>query len=447
MTRIQGTTLRAALLWMVAGLILIQANFTLGDDWPQWRGPGRDGQWRESGIIERFESDEIELRWRMPISSGYSGPTAADGRVYVTDRVVEPSQIERVHCFDAKGGQSLWSHSYPAPYEGIGYDAGPRASVTIEDGRAYALGAMGHLHCLDAGTGHVLWKKDLNAIYSIQHEERTKNRMPIWGIATSPLVYEDLLILHIGGRDGACVVALDNKNGDEEWRALRDRASYSSPILVRQTQRDVVVCWTGDSVSGLDPESGKVHWRFPFAPSRMPIGIATPILDRDRIFVTSFYDGALMLGLNQDRLAVDKIWQQRGRNERETKSLHSIISTPLIQDNLIYGVDSYGELRCLEADTGERVWEDLTATPKARWSTIHFVRNGDRIWMFNERGELIISKLSRDGFEEISRAKLLSPTLEQLRRRDGVCWSHPAFADKHIFARNDKEIVCADLEE
>jgi hypothetical protein len=99
----------------------------------------------------------------------------------------------------------------------------------------------------------------------------------------------------------------------------------------------------------------------------------------------------------------------------------------------------------LRADSGDRVWEDLTATPKARWSTIHFVRNGDRIWMFNERGELIISKLSPRGFEEISRAKLLEPTLDQLRQREGVCWSHPAFANKHVFARNDKEIVCASL--
>ena len=100
----------------------------------------------------------------------------------------------------------------------------------------------------------------------------------------------------------------------------------------------------------------------------------------------------------------------------------------------------------LEADTGDRVWEDQTATPKARWSNIHFVKNGDRVWMFNERGELIISKVSPKGFEEISRARLLEPTLDQLRRRGGVCWAFPAFANKHVFARNDKEIVCADLE-
>src|ERR1041385_2762244 len=131
------------------------------DDWPQWRGPKRDGVWRESGIVTRFPSDNLTPRWSAPISSGYSGPTVAGGRVYVTDRVEEPQQLERVHCFDWKDGKPVWSFSYPCTYKGVGYDAGPRASVLIDEGRAYSLGAMGHLHCFDAAGGKVLWAKDL----------------------------------------------------------------------------------------------------------------------------------------------------------------------------------------------------------------------------------------------------------------------------------------------
>jgi hypothetical protein len=141
----------------------------------------------------------------------------------------------------------------------------------------------------------------------------------------------------------------------------------------------------------------------------------------------------------------EKIWRRKGFDEKRTDALHSIISTPLWLGDCVYGVDSYGELRCLDAKTGDRVWEDLTATPPARWSTIHFVVNGERVWMFNERGELIIAKLSPSGYEEISRAKLISPTTEQLRQRGGVCWSHPAFADRSVFARNDEELVCGNL--
>jgi hypothetical protein len=149
------------------------------------------------------------------------------------------------------------------------------------------------------------------------------------------------------------------------------------------------------------------------------------------------------LKLHPDKPGVDFLWHKVGRSEQQTEGLQGIISTPVIDGDHIYGVDSYGELRCLNLATGERVWEDLTATPKIRWGTIHFVRNADRYWMFNERGELIIAKLSPKGFEEISRAKLIEPTEAQLPRRGGVCWSHPAFAEGCVFARNDKEIVCA----
>ena len=153
-----------------------------------------------------------------------------------------------------------------------------------------------------------------------------------------------------------------------------------------------------------------------------------------------------MLKVNPDRLAVEVIWQRRGADEKNTDALHSIISTPIRLGDYIYGVDSYGELRCLDANNGDRVWEDLSAVPTARWSTIHFVQNDDKVWMFNERGELLITKLSPEGLNIISRAKLIEPTRDQLNRRDGVCWAHPAFAYKHVFIRNDNELVCASLE-
>jgi hypothetical protein len=143
---------------------------------------------------------------------------------------------------------------------------------------------------------------------------------------------------------------------------------------------------------------------------------------------------------------VRKAWQRRGPSEHESDGLHTNISTCFFDGDHLYGVDSYGELRCLVANTGERVWESLDATPKRRWSNIFFVRNGKKVWMFNEDGELIISRVSPKGYEEISRAMLIDPTpLGLPRRRGGVVWTHPAFANRHVFARNDKEIVCADL--
>jgi outer membrane protein assembly factor BamB len=360
----------------------------------------------------------------------------AEGRVYVTDRVVEPNQVERVHCFDSKSGQPQWSHSYDCAYRDVGYTAGPRASVSVDDGRAYSLGSMGHLFCFDAASGKVLWNKDLNAEYKI--------RMPIWGIAASPLVENDLVIVQVGG-EGACLVAFDKRNGAEAWRALADQASYSAPIMIEQAGRRVLVCWTGDSVVGMDAKTGKVHWQFPFKPAKMVINVATPVFEKNRLFFTSFYDGSLMLAVSPDKLEVESLWRRMGRDEQHTDGLHSIISTPYLESDSVYGVDSYGEFRCLDAKTGQRVWESLLPTPKSRWSTIHRVKNGPRMWMFNERGELIIATLSPQGYEELSRAKLIAPTKVQLAQRGGVCWSHPAFANRHVFARNDEELVSASL--
>jgi outer membrane protein assembly factor BamB len=273
-----------------------------------------------------------------------------------------------------------------------------------------------------------------------------KIRMPIWGIAASPLIEDDLLIVQIGG-EKACLVAFDKTTGQERWKALDDNASYSAPIVIEQAGRRVFVCWTGDHVVGMNPKSGEVYWQQPFKPTRMVISIATPVVDANRLLVSSFYDGAMMLKLATDRPDAEQVWRRLGPDEQHTDSLHAVIGTPQFEGDYVYGVDSYGELRCLEAATGDRVWESLQAVPKARWSTIHMVRHDADTWMFNERGELLITRLSPQGYEEISRAKLIEPTTVQLSQRGGVCWTHPAFAYRHVFVRNDEALVCASLAE
>ncbi len=429
--------LKPAVVSLLAASLTVAAAGAFSDDWPQWRGTARDGVWKEQGLVQKFAGPRLPATWRAPVGAGYSAPSVANGRVYVTDRVTEPAQQERIHCFDARTGKPVWTHVYDADYRSIQYQAGPRAAVTVDQNRAYTLGAVGHLHCLDAASGKVLWKHDLNAEYRLQ--------MPIWGLAASPLIDGDLVITHIGGEDNACLVAFDKVTGRERWRALPDKPSYSAPILIQQAGKEVLVCRTGERVVGLDPQTGKLHWDHPYPPVQMVIAIATPIVEKDRLFLTSFYDGSLMLRLKQDELGVEKLWQRRGPNERSTDALHSIISTPMMVGDYLYGVDSYGELRCLDAKTGERLWESLDAVPKARWATIHFVRNGDRVWMFNERGDVIISRLTPKGYEEISRANLIQPTTPQLNQRGGVCWAHPAYANQSIYVRNDRELVCASL--
>ena len=206
-------------------------------------------------LLKNSEGPEIPIRWRVPIGSGYSGPSVAKGRVYVTDRVTKPKQTERVHCFDWETGESIWSYTYDSVYK-IDYVAGPRATVTVQDGLAYALGAMGHLHCFDAATGEIVWKRDLNAEYNID--------MPTWGIASAPIVEGDLLIVQISGKPNACIVAFDRKTGEEKWKALDDHASYSAPIVITQAGERVLICWTSTNVVALNPQTGALHWLYTF---------------------------------------------------------------------------------------------------------------------------------------------------------------------------------------
>ncbi len=416
--------------------VLFSSFAIYSQDWPDWRGANRDGVWNETGIIEKFDSEIIGQKWSVQIGSGYSGPTVANGRVYVTDLIEKPNQTEGVLCFDEQTGDKIWEFRYDCIYEGVGYPAGPRASVVINEGRAYSLGTMGNLFCFDAENGKVLWQKDLNIEYEI--------RMPIWGIAATPLIVDEKIILQVSSSNNACVVAFNKNTGKEIWRNLDDVAAYSAPILIEKAGNRVVIVWTKDNLAGLNLESGKDYWKVPWK-VRSGMSIATPVLYKDHIFTSSFFSGSLLVKLGNDYITSETVWQRSGASERKTDALHCVINTPVIIDDYIYGVDSYGELRCLEFATGDRVWEDQTAVDRNRWANIHFVQNENKIWMFNEAGELIISELSPEGFKEIDRAKLIEPSKKQHPR--GVVWTHPAFVNKHIFVRNDNKLICADLSE
>lgn len=418
-------------------LVLCCVSGSVGQDWPQWRGIDRNAMINDPSLLKSLPEGEIPKKWTAAVGPGYSGPTIADGLVYLTDRSPDDVRAtERILCFRATDGKLVWQHEYPVQYK-IGYEAsGPRASVTIEGGRAFAVGGMGMFHCLEADSGQVLWARDLNDQYKID--------MPNWGITTAPLVYRDRVI-QVAGGPGACLVALDVKTGEEIWRALDDRAGYSAPILVRQGETDVVVCWTGESVSGIDPIDGDVFWSIPMLPRNMPIGVPTPVIQGNKLFVSSFYDGSLLINLAPNQPQATTAWRRIGIDERNTDALHAMISNPIIKGDYIYGADSYGEFRCLELNSGDRVWEDLSLVPKARWATVHIIRNGEDEIILNDQGELLLTSLSPKGPQIRSRSQLIKPTRRQLNRRNGVVWSHPAIAGGVIYARNDELLIAASL--
>ena len=272
------------LIFFFSGIFLSLSS--LSQEWPDWRGSNRDGIWKETGIIKKFQSADIPLKWSVPCGAGYSGPTVSGGKVYLTDRIEKPEESERVLCMNASDGKVIWTYSYECRYGNVSYPDGPRASVVISEGKAYSLGTMGHLFCFDALTGKVIWQHDLNLKFRI--------KMPIWGIAATPLIYKNKIILHIGGSDGASVLALDKNSGKELWRAMDDKISYSAPILIQQAGKPVVVVWTAENLNGLDAETGKVYWKITFS-VRMGMGVTTPVQNGDYLFVSCFFSGSLLV--------------------------------------------------------------------------------------------------------------------------------------------------------
>jgi outer membrane protein assembly factor BamB len=432
---------------------LVTASGALADDWPQWLGPKRDGVWRETGILKKFPPEGLKPRWRVPVAEGYSGPAVANGIVYITDwvrdrGVVPPKSpfdkarqagTERVLAIDEATGKILWKHEYPAAYT-ISYAAGPRCTPVVDAGKVYTLGSMGDLICFEAKTGKVLWQRDF--------VEEFQAPVPLWGFAAHPLIDGDQIICLVGG-EGSVVMSLDKNTGQERWRALNaSEIGYCPPMIFTVGRTRQLIIWHPDAIVGLDPATGKQFWSQEFK-IRAGLSIPTPRLTPDnRLFVSSFYNGSMMLQLS-DPPAAKLLWRGKKMSEmpRNTDGLHSIMTTPFIIGDYIYGICSYGQLRCLKADTGERVWEDLRATggKLARWGHAFLIEQGGRFFLFNEHGELIIAKLTPKGYEEIDRTRLIEPT-NVLAGRD-VVWMHPAFANRTIFARNDRELIAVSLAE
>jgi len=417
---------------LVAGLLLVPAVVRAGD-WPQWRGPNRDGRWDETGVLETFPAEGLKIRWRAPVGFGWSSPVVAHGRVFLIDSLLAaPKATERVHCFDDATGKPLWTHVCDVPYPDWAFSPdqmmGPNATPCIDADWIYTIGCTGQLTCLDALKGEPVWIKNLTQEYGLEQFS---------GITASPLIEGNHLILVIGGKPNACVVAFDKTSGAEVWKALADPFSYSSPIVIESGGKRQLVVWTSKGVTSLDPATGKTSWREPLVtPETAPV-VATPVF-HDGLLLLS----GLMLRIENDRPGAKVLWPEQQRKIASNEIL-SNTSTPLIRGNCVFSAKSTGELVCLDAQTGNQLWEANRVTDLKNGSSIHLTANGDSVLIYTDRGELIRARLTAEGYHELSRVPLLAPVYKFGGRN--VAWSPPAHARRNIYARNQQELISASL--
>lgn len=409
---------------------LLCAASARAEDWPQWRGPTRDGTWTEQGVLKTFPPGGLQVRWRTAVGTGLSSPIVAQGRVFLTDLQLTQPMQERVSCFDAGNGQSLWTYAYDAEYPDSGFPPqGPIPTPICRDGKVYTIGKT-DLLCLDAAGGQLLWKTALNTEYQAQE----------FLTYASPLIEGNLLIIYAGRFSGdatACVIAIDKDTGKTAWRAVTDYAAMSSPIVVSAGGKRQLIVWSQQAVTSLDAASGEVCWEEETRPQNQSSAVSTPVAQGSRLLI-----GGLMMQLDPDRPAAGVLWP-----ESKSPSLRNLsnTSTPILRGDYIYSARTSGHLVCLEAATGKELWRTDKATELGSGASIHLTPHGDETFLYTDRGELILATLSGQGYQEIARAPLVEPTFPYEGRK--FVWPPPAYSNRGVFARSDKELVCASLEE
>lgn len=428
--------------------ILLSASSAMhAEDWPEYRGKGRQGIWNETGIIEKLPAGGLPVVWRTPIKGGFGGPSVAGGRVFVTDfELKERLQgTERLIALDDATGRILWTREWPADYAKAKVTnmphGGSGTTPTVDGDRVYYLGRTGHLVALNVKDGEELWSKRYAAEYKVE--------LDAWGAASAPIVEGNLLIGLVG--QGAGVVAWNKRTGQEVWRAAPYKGMHGTapPIAIDAGGVRQLIVWNPEALVSLNPSTGAIYWQQPFV-AYQGTNPAPPTYSAPYLFISNFTFGSMLMKLNEKAPTATMVWKGKGQNEVDTEGLHALLSQPMIHDGHIYGVCSYGQARCLRLPTGERVWETQEITKeRARFAMAHLVRNGDRFFITNDRGEILIGRLTPEGFQQISRAPLLKPTLEPYNRRQlgVISWAHPAYANKRIYMRNDEEIVCFSLAE
>ncbi|MEE2614877.1 MAG: PQQ-binding-like beta-propeller repeat protein [Verrucomicrobiota bacterium] len=427
-------------------------------DWPQWLGSNRDAIWREDGILDSFPIDGPDLRWRTPIGSGYSGPSVSDGRVFVMDRLATKSSSaqarllhdgqpprninfvrkllpgkERLVCLNEADGKILWHHEWDCPYTTVAaYAIGPRATPTIDGDRVYALGAEGNLFAIQTKNGKVVWSHDFKKKYDL--------KIPEWGTASHPLVHEDILICIVGGSGSTCV-AYDKRTGRELWRALSaSQPGYCPPVVRRISGFDQLLIWHSDALESLNPKTGDVYWSVPIKPT-YAMAIGQPVVEGNRIYVMGYNRISGCVEVSKEGTAAKLLW--KGSTRRGIPGVHN---TAFIQNGLVYACGPGGRYGCIRLSDGEYLWSTFAPAEgnrRATWANVFTVRNGNRFFLANDYGELIIANLSATGYKELSRAKLIEPTHQVAGRT--LVWSHPAFANRSVYLRNDREIRCYSL--
>jgi outer membrane protein assembly factor BamB len=385
-------------------------------DWPQFLGPDRNQTSAEKGLLDAWPKDGPPAVWKHDAGQGYAGPVVVGDRLVLFHRVGDEDVVE---CLNATDGKPLWKTGVPTRYrDPLGKGDGPRATPLVAGGRVYVLGANGLLQCLELDSGKPVWRKELLKEYQVKPS--------YFGVGTSPILEGGKIVVNVGGKGGAGIVAFDAADGKEVWKATDHDASYASPVAADLDGVRQLLFFTREGLASLDPADGKVRytkrWR-----SRMEASVnaASPVVTDGHIFLSACYGtGAVLLKAKKD--GVEEVW-------KGDESLSCHFGTPVVADGFLYGFDGREEegtrLRCVELKTGKVRWE------KDGFGAGSLILADGRLLVLDEGGDLLLVDADPKAYRERSRAKVLN----------GPVRAHPALANGRLYARDGEKLVCWDL--
>jgi len=393
-------------------LLLALAQHALAQstaDWPQWRGPNRDGISKETGLLKQWPAEGPPLVWKASgAGGGYSSFSVANGKLYTMGL---RGEREYVVAFDVATGKEVWATPHGSAFRNDRGD-GPRGTPTIDGDRLYALGGSGDLTALDARTGKIVWSK--NVLREFGGSNIT------WGISESPLVLGDKVLVNAGG-PGASIVALNKANGALIWKSQSDKAGYSSAIPVEVNGTTQVVFFTAERAVGLDAKDGHLLWEYG-RPANNVANVATPIARANRVFISSDYGtGGGVVEIKADNKA-QEIWF--------TKDMRNHHSSSVLIGDYLYGFSS-AILTAIRFDTGEIAWRDRSV---GKGSLVYADGN---LYCFSENGVVGLVEATPTGYKEKGRFRLAQGNLPT--------WTHPVVVGGRLYLRDQDTIYAYDV--
>lgn len=404
--------------WAVVLAVTLMSNSLPAGaaDWPQFLGPNRNLTTTDTNIAKAWPREGPPVLWQKNVGEGFAGPVVAGGRLILFHRL---NNQEIISCLEAAHGKELWSAQYPATYkDDFGFEEGPRATPTIHGPRVFTFGADGVLGCWAFDSGKKQWTVDCRKEFGAGKG--------FFGMVCSPLVEEDLVLVNVGGKKGASIVAFESATGKVRWQAGEDEASYSSPVTATIGGKRHAFFLTRTRFSAVDPQTGTFRFNHPWQPTiHASVSAATPLVVGDKVFISASY-GAGAAWLRIKNSGPEVIWSG-------DDILSNHYATGAYHDGFLYGFDGrqeYGcKLRCVEAATGKVRW-----TEEGLGAGTLLVVN-DELLILTEKGELLRAPARPDKFNATGRAQILSFGVR----------AYPALADGLFYARSKDKLVCVSL--